>query len=95
MYTHDYAQYAGRKLSLHYTIECSEVLTTMIGFSGEGEHQQKKRDDLSSILYACRPHDDAITKFVVYFSDRITEHGVLLLRSQTANEECLDYSNNE
>ena len=67
----------------------------MIGFSGEGEHQQKKRDDLSSILYACCSHDDAITKFVVYFSDRITEHGVLLLRSQTANEECLDYSNNE
>ena len=73
----------------------SETLTTMIGFSREGEHQQKKRDNLGSILYACCSHDDAITKFVVYFFDRITEHGVLLLRSQTANEECLDYSNNE
>ena len=32
---------------------------------------------------------NTITKFVVYFSDRIAEHGVLLLRSQLANEECL------
>ena len=78
--------------SVFIILKCSEILTSMIGFSRESEHQQKKRDDLSHILHAC---DDAITKFVVYFSDRITEHGVLLLRSQTANEECLDYSNNE
>ena len=32
---------------------------------------------------------NTITKFVVYFSDSIVEHGILLLRSQTANEECL------
>ena len=76
-------------------LECTEVLTTMIGFSRESEHQQKKRDDLSSILHVCCSHDDAITKFVVYFFDCIAEHGVLLLRPQTANEECLDYSNNE
>ena len=94
MYTHHYAQYAGRKLSLHYTIECSEILTTMIGFSGESEHQQKKRDDLSSILHVCCSHDDAITKFVVYFSDRITEHGVLLLRSKQPMRNAL-ISNNE
>ena len=72
--------------SVFVTLECSEILTTMIGFSNEGEHQQKKRDDLSHILYACCSHDDAITKFVVYFSDRIAEHGILLLRPQTANE---------
>ena len=72
--------------SFFIILECSEVLTTMIGFSGEGEHQQKKRDDLSSNLHVCCSHDDAITKFVVYFSDRIAEHGILLLRPQTANE---------
>ena len=80
--------------SVFIILEGTEILTTMIGFSGESENQQKKRDDLSSILYASS-HDDAITKFVVYFSDRIAERGILLLRSQTANEECLDYSNNE
>ena len=32
---------------------------------------------------------NTITKFVFYFSDSIVEHGILLLRSQTANEECL------
>ena len=64
-----YAQYPGRKLII---LECSKVLTTMIGFSREGEHQQKERDDLSSILHACCSHDDAITKFVVYFSDSIS-----------------------
>ena len=72
--------------SVFIILECSEVLTTMVGFSGEGEHQQKKRDDLSSKLHVCCSHDDAITKFVVYFSDRIAKHGILLLRPQTANE---------
>ena len=62
----------------------------MVGFSRESEHQQKKRDDLSSILHASSHDDDiTITKFVVYFFDCIAEHGVLLLRFQTANEECL------
>ena len=83
--------------SVFILLECSEVLTTMIGFSRESEQQQKKRDDLSSILHVCCSHDDAvssmlddaITKFVVYFSDSITEHRVSLLRSQTVNEECL------
>ena len=69
--------------SVFMILECTEILTTMIGFSGEGKHQQKKRDDLSSILHVCCSHDDTITKFVVYFSDSIAEHGVLLLRSQS------------
>ena len=44
--------------SVFIILEGTEILTTMIGFSRESEHQQKKRDDLSSILHVCCSHHD-------------------------------------
>ena len=71
--------------SVFIILKCSEILTSMIGFSRESENQQKKRDDLSHILHASCSHDDAITKFVVYFSDSIS--GTWSITTELANSQ--------
>ena len=49
-----YTTVLGRNLALikHYTNSAESILTTMCSFSEERKHQQKKRDELSSVLYA-------------------------------------------